>query len=126
MKKEGTLLLALMLIFAAGLIGFFVGRNMPGQISVSAAETIPTVSRILSADSEKTADSEVQNALININTADASQLRTLPGIGEKIAQRIIDYRNEHGTFSAVDELTYVDGIGDKTMDAIRDLVTTGG
>ena len=126
MKKEGTLLLALMLIFAAGLIGFFVGRNMPGQISVSAAETIPTVSRILSADSEKTAESEAQNALININTADASQLKTLPGIGEKIAQRIIDYRNEHGTFSAVDELTYVDGIGDKTMDAIRDLVTTGG
>lgn len=126
MKKEGTLLLALMLIFAAGLIGFFVGRNMPGQINVSAAETIPTVSRNYSDDSEETAESEARNVLININTADASQLKTLPGIGEKIAQRIIDYRNEHGTFSAVDELTYVDGIGDKTMDAIRDLVTTGG
>lgn len=126
MKKEGTLLLALTLIFAAGLIGFFVGRNMPGQINVSAAETIPTVSRNYSDDSEETAESVAQNALININTADASQLKTLPGIGEKIAQRIIDYRNEHGTFSAVDELTYVDGIGDKTMDAIRDLVTTGG
>lgn len=62
-------------------------------------------------------------ALINVNTATATDLETLPGIGEVIAQAIIDHRAENGPFTSVEELVDVSGIGDATLENIRDLVT---
>lgn len=56
---------------------------------------------------------------IDINTADAAQLQTLNGVGPVTAQRIIDYRNEHGRFSSVDDLLNVSGIGAKTLEKLR-------
>lgn len=53
--------------------------------------------------------------LIDLNTADANALDSLPGIGPVIAQRILDWRGQHGRFSSVDELGEVSGIGDKLM-----------
>lgn len=61
--------------------------------------------------------------LVNVNTATAAELETLPGIGEVTAQAIIDYRTENGPFSTVDELLDVTGIGDVTLENIRELVT---
>ena len=63
------------------------------------------------------------SGLININTASAALLETLPGIGEVISQRIVDYRNTHGPFKTVYELINVKGIGEKRLAAIVHLVT---
>jgi len=60
---------------------------------------------------------------ISLNAADASQLEELPQIGPALAERIIAWRDENGGFTAVEDLLSVPGIGDKTFDGLRDLVT---
>ena len=60
---------------------------------------------------------------INVNTASATELEALPGVGEVIAQAIVDYRTENGPFASVDQLLDVSGIGDVTLENIRELVT---
>ena len=65
----------------------------------------------------------VAGGLVNVNSAIATELEELPGIGEVIAQRIIDYRTENGPFATVDELLEVSGIGVAILESIRELVT---
>ncbi|UCC90054.1 MAG: helix-hairpin-helix domain-containing protein [Anaerolineales bacterium] len=62
---------------------------------------------------------------ININTATAAELDTLPGIGPAFAQRIIDYRDANGPFQSIEEIILVSGIGNATYDKIKDLITLG-
>ncbi|HEY7036736.1 MAG TPA: ComEA family DNA-binding protein [Thermomicrobiales bacterium] len=62
-------------------------------------------------------------AQVNINTATAEMLDTLPGIGPVLAVRIVTYRETHGPFRSVDELAAVDGISLAMVDEIRSLVT---
>ncbi len=61
--------------------------------------------------------------LIDVNTASAIELDTLPGIGPALADAIIEYRTDHGPFGAVDELARVPGISVRMVDAMRDQIT---
>ena len=64
--------------------------------------------------------------LVNINTADAETLAAgIKGVGPVKAEAIIEYREQHGPFQFVDELTLVEGIGEKTVDTNRDILTVG-
>jgi competence protein ComEA len=66
---------------------------------------------------------EITDGLININTASAEQLMTLPGIGAAIAQNIIEYRESNGPFSSIEEIQNVSRIGQKTFLKIKDKIT---
>lgn len=61
----------------------------------------------------------------NLNTATSEQLQELPGVGEVTANSIITYREKKGPFTSVDQLQEVDGIGDRRLATLRDLVTVG-
>lgn len=80
-------------------------------------------SSVLKNSSEKNNQTKDKNELVNINTASASELQSLPGIGATIANSIIEYREENGDFQTTEELKNVSRIGDKTFDKLKDLVT---
>lgn len=60
---------------------------------------------------------------IDINRAEPWLLEALPGIGEVLAQRIVDYRSEHGPFKRIEDLLKVSGIGEGTFEKIKDYIT---
>lgn len=69
---------------------------------------------------EKTPDSN--NFKVNINTGGVEELKTLPGVGDSLAQKIINYRNENGKFKTVDDLKNVSGIGEKKFESMKKYV----
>jgi comEA protein len=71
------------------------------------------------------AQSKATAKKVNLNTADLDELQTLPRIGEKVAQRIIDYRKKHGEFKKIEELMKVQGVGEKTFKLIKDKIEIG-
>ena len=64
-------------------------------------------------------------AVVNLNTATATQIATLPGVGEKAAQRIIEYREKNGGFKKIEELMNVKGIGEKSFLKLKQHLTVG-
>lgn len=116
--------------------GWFLARQSdarPYQVTTTQsvpseqeAETVPSQTAEESEKSqEEHPDSLMEGELVDINTAGAEDLQRLPGIGEKRAQAILDYREEHGPFQTVDELDNVDGIGEGILSGLRDYATVG-
>jgi competence protein ComEA len=62
-------------------------------------------------------------APVNLNTATAEQLATIPGVGPKMAERIIDYRQKNGGFKKVEDLMNVSGVGEKSFLKMKPLIT---
>ena len=87
------------------------------------AEDLVAITPIVPGDSPTAGSSQEDSQKININTADASQLQEISGIGEKKAADIIQYRESKGSFQTIEEITEVSGIGDKTFEKIKEQIT---
>ncbi|WP_102400126.1 ComEA family DNA-binding protein [Haloimpatiens massiliensis] len=63
-----------------------------------------------------------ENEKVNLNTASEEELKTLPGVGDVTAKKIIDFREKNGGFSSIEDLMKIDRIGEKTFNKLRDKV----
>ena len=66
---------------------------------------------------------EEESGRININTADLSKLKEIPGVGDVKAKSIIEYREKNGGFKSIEDIKNIDGIGEKTFEKIKDSIT---
>ena len=96
------------------------GQENPPAPVISSA---PTPTEAAASPPTKGKSTDAGAAPVNINTASAATLETLPGIGPAFAQRIIDYRIEHGAFASIEQLAEVKGIGPATLAKLEHLIT---
>lgn len=94
--------------------------NLAARISDGDKIWVPALSQ---ASENPTSAVRGSSFLININTASAKEIESLPGIGEVKANQIVTYRNEHGLFMSIEDLLNVPGIGSELLDTIRPLIT---
>lgn len=117
-KKSLKIILAVLIFLVVGSFGMIIEKFEKDSFVV---ETVAQDDEYIDA-SDPDASGIMDDGRININTASADELIMLSGIGEKLAQRIIDYRTEHGDFMVIEELALVSGISENTVENIRDKI----
>ena len=139
MKKASIILLAVTAAFFCMLLGFFIGRNVNDeyiQLSNTTDSTPSVTNNYVTTD--KVTNTQPNTATTvntappqekgkyNLNNATIEELQDLPGIGEVIAKRIVQYREVNGGFASIEDICQVDGIGEKRFEQIKDFITVGG
>jgi competence protein ComEA len=98
------------------------GVNLASPIADGQQIVVPARGRGGAASVADVPESPGEGGRVHLNTATLEDLDALPGIGPVTAQRILDYREEHGAFQSVDELDAVSGIGPARLEQLRELV----
>jgi competence protein ComEA len=96
---------------------------MLGLVSVLVSGAYAAGTAGTSGTAEEKSPAPGSGKLININTAGVEELVKLPRVGEKIAQRIIEYREKNGKFKKIEDLMKVKGIGEKTFKKFEKMLT---
>ena len=113
MKNGARVAVILTTVFVCIVLGIFIGRNFTGVYYLSHNESTP--------------NGDTQNTMkIDINTASAKQLTSLPGVGDVLAKRIIAYRDTNGPFESTADLMEVEGIGKSKLLEMEQYITVGG
>lgn len=118
---------ALWLLCAAAVLfvgAFFLGRASVSGVRIETKKHVSGSEQQASAQTwleqaQKTAQTAAPEKRLCLNTATLEDLLTLPGIGEKTAQRIVDYRQKYGRFVTVEQLQDIQGIGETLLEQLR-------
>lgn len=119
MKREQRSHLILGVVLAVGTV--LIGMTAAASPDFRFPQLVPTPVPFEAAE----ASSAVEYRKINVNTATVTELESLPGIGPVMAQSIVDYRTENGSFRNRKDLMKVRGIGEKTYEKLKDQITLG-
>ena len=126
-RRIAYLLAAIVLLFAAFAAGHVLAlRGVDGDYAVHAEETRPQARPVEDLPAETMNLCYDSAGRLDLNAADKAALVELPGIGEALAQRILDYRASIGAFTDTQQLLEVSGIGPAVFAGLQDYITTGG
>lgn len=123
-EKIALGLTAAFLLFTGGWFLPEQHASAPYEVTTvrNAAEELPPGQTAQPEEAERP-DSLLEGEVIDLNTADVYDLQRLPGIGEARARAIVEYREEHGPFRTVEDITRVSGIGDGILTGLQEYVT---
>ena len=120
MQKHAWILIVITGMFLCLLLGIFIGRNVGNSYI-----PLNTIEQTNIQQTPTDYNNNIPDGKIDINTASSQQLQLLPGVGEVLAQRILDYRTEHGAFTRLEDLMNVSGIGEKRLEQIMPYIKIG-
>lgn len=125
LKKAELWVILLTVAFLMLAVGWQLGtrHRAPGfSVTTASARTLPAETGV---PADRSLPEIAADGVVDLNTASAEELKTLSGIGDVLAERIIAYRETYGPFQTVEDIQKVEGIGVKTYEANRDRMTVG-
>ncbi len=101
--------------------------NLAQKLSDGTHIQVPTIKNSAnttsSTNNSSNSPNDKSNDLVNINTATKEELDTLPGVGPATAEKILNYRQEHGNFQSIEDLKNVKGIGEAKFNKLQDKIS---
>ena len=120
-KKEKNIILVVALILLLGAVGFVIRKVINKQRILRSSDI--SMKETFKREDENRQESSLPAEVVNINTAGLMEIEALPFLGMKRSKDIIEYRDKNGPFKSLDELTNISGIGPKTLDKLKPLIT---
>ena len=115
LEKSEKWIVALTLVFVLAMLGIYFRSALLGEgggYSIRGGAFV----------SESASEETPASWQVNVNTATEAELMWLPGVGEVLAGRIVDYRENHGPFRTAEDLLNVEGIGESKLSAMREQI----
>lgn len=120
-KKEKNIILVVALILFLGAVGFVIRKVIKKQRILRSSDI--NMKDTFQREDENREESTFPTEPVNINTAGLMEIEALPFLGLERSKDIIEYRDKNGPFKSLDELTNISGIGPKTLDKLKPLIT---
>jgi len=120
-KKEKNIILVVALILLLGAVGFVVRKVIKKQRVLRSSDI--SMKDTFQREDESREESKIPTEPVNINTAGLMEIEALPFLGMERSKDIIEYRDKNGPFKSLNELTNISGIGPKTLEKLKPLIT---
>ena len=125
LEKSQWILMVLSVLFVTFTLAFFIGRNSISAV-ITTQNPQPTPAQTSTAKQDEAPVQEaatiIEQPRVNLNTATQEELEDLPGIGPKLAERIIAWREQNGAFVSVEQLMDVNGIAEGKFEELKELI----